>query len=40
MSTTLILGDFISVYLGLLNGVDPTPVKKIDYLKEQLKKAD
>jgi glucose/mannose-6-phosphate isomerase len=34
----LILGDFVSVYLALLNGVDPTPVKKIDYLKAQLKK--
>lgn len=38
--TTMILGDFISVYLALLNGVDPTPVKKIDFLKEQLKKAE
>lgn len=38
--TTMILGDFISVYLALLNGVDPTPVKKIDYLKEQLSKGD
>ena len=34
--TTMILGDFISVYLALLNGVDPTPVKKIDYLKKML----
>jgi glucose/mannose-6-phosphate isomerase len=38
--TTMILGDFISVYLALLNGVDPTPVKKIDYLKQQLSKGD
>jgi glucose/mannose-6-phosphate isomerase len=31
------LGDFVSFYLAILNGVDPTPVKKIDYLKERLK---
>jgi glucose/mannose-6-phosphate isomerase len=36
--TTMILGDFISVYLALLGGVDPTPVKKIDFLKRELKK--
>ncbi len=28
--------DFASYYLGLLNGVDPTPVKVIDYLKTKL----
>lgn len=28
--------DFVSYYLALLNGVDPTPVKSIDYLKEKL----
>ncbi|MCD6093276.1 MAG: bifunctional phosphoglucose/phosphomannose isomerase [Candidatus Omnitrophica bacterium] len=32
------IGDFISYYLALLNKVDPTPVEKIDYLKEQLSK--
>jgi glucose/mannose-6-phosphate isomerase len=37
---TMVLGDFISVYLALLAGVDPTPVKKIDYLKGQLAKAE
>lgn len=30
------LGDWISYYLALLNGVDPTPVKVIDYLKAKL----
>ena len=30
------LGDLASVYLAVLNGVDPTPVKKIDLLKERL----
>ncbi|HBC46360.1 MAG TPA: bifunctional phosphoglucose/phosphomannose isomerase [candidate division Zixibacteria bacterium] len=28
--------DFTSYYLALLNGVDPTPVNAIDYLKEKL----
>ena len=32
------LADFTSYYLALLNGVDPTPVKAIDYLKEKLSK--
>jgi glucose/mannose-6-phosphate isomerase len=30
------IGDFISYYLALLNKVDPTPVKIIDYLKKRL----
>jgi len=34
--STMLLGDFTSVYLALLNGVDPTPVEKIDYLKSRL----
>ncbi len=29
-------GDFTSLYLALLNEVDPTPVKVIDYLKDKL----
>lgn len=32
----IFLGDLVSVYLAVLNGVDPTPVKKIDLLKERL----
>jgi glucose/mannose-6-phosphate isomerase len=28
--------DFVSYYLALLNGVDPTPVTPIDYLKKKL----
>jgi glucose/mannose-6-phosphate isomerase len=31
-------GDFTSFYLAILNNVDPTPVKVIDYLKTQLAK--
>ena len=36
MLTTLYLGDFISVYLALLRGVDPTPVTVIEKLKKKL----
>lgn len=32
------LGDFVSFYLAILNGVDPTPVRLIDYLKKELEK--
>jgi glucose/mannose-6-phosphate isomerase len=33
----MILGDFVSVYLAFLNGVDPTPVRNIDILKQRLR---
>lgn len=29
-------GDWVSVYLAVLYGIDPTPVKMIDYLKKKL----
>jgi glucose/mannose-6-phosphate isomerase len=32
------LGDWVSFYLAILNGIDPTPVKVIDYLKNELSK--
>lgn len=32
-------GDFVSFYLALLNGEDPTPVDRITYLKKELAKA-
>ena len=32
----MILGDFTSIYLAYLNGVDPTPVENIDALKNRL----
>ena len=35
----VLLGDFTSVYLAYLNGVDPTPVARIDLLKQRLKDA-
>jgi glucose/mannose-6-phosphate isomerase len=34
----IFLGDMASAYLAVLNGVDPTPVEKIDYLKRQMEK--
>ncbi|MCD6408665.1 bifunctional phosphoglucose/phosphomannose isomerase [bacterium] len=34
----IILGDWISYYLGLLNNVDPTEIKEIDFLKKELKR--
>ncbi len=34
----LYLADWLSFYLAMLNGVDPSPVKKIDFLKEELGK--
>ena len=30
------IGDFVSFYLAILNNIDPTPVKQVDYLKAQL----
>ena len=30
------LGDFVSIYLGILNGVDPTPVALVEKLKTEL----
>lgn len=34
--TTMLLGDFTGVYLAYPYGVNPTPVEKIDYLKQRL----
>lgn len=34
----LYLADWLSFYLAILNGVDPSPVKQIDFLKEELGK--
>ena len=36
MMSLVLLGDYISYYLALLNHTDPTPVRTIDYLKEKL----
>lgn len=36
MVSLLLTGDFTSVYLAYLYGVDPTPVENIDFLKQRL----
>jgi len=33
------IGDFVSFYLAILNGCDPTPVDRIAYLKKKMAKA-
>lgn len=38
MFSLIQLGDFISFYLAVLNKEDPTPVKVIDFLKDELGK--
>jgi glucose/mannose-6-phosphate isomerase len=32
----ILLGDYVSFYLAMLNGVDPTPVDSIDFVKRYL----
>jgi glucose/mannose-6-phosphate isomerase len=36
MFSLVYLGDWVSFYLAMLHNVDPTPVKVIDYLKDEL----
>jgi glucose/mannose-6-phosphate isomerase len=36
MFSLIQLGDFMSYYMALLNGVDPTPVELIDFMKNEL----
>ncbi|HCV43508.1 MAG TPA: bifunctional phosphoglucose/phosphomannose isomerase [Bacteroidetes bacterium] len=38
MFSLVYLGDWVSFYLAMLHNVDPTPVKVIDYLKDELSK--
>jgi glucose/mannose-6-phosphate isomerase len=38
MISTMVVGDFTSVYLAVLHGVDPTPVAVINHLKGELEK--
>ncbi len=35
---TMVLGDFVSLYLALLNGINPTPVELIEKFKVELAK--
>ncbi len=39
MSSVICIGDFTSVYLAILRGIDPTPVKSIAILKENIKQS-
>lgn len=34
--STILLGDYVSAYVGILNGIDPTPVELVEYLKKKL----
>lgn len=36
LAWTFALGDFVSIYLGILNGVNPTPVALVERLKQEL----
>ncbi|MDD3677786.1 MAG: SIS domain-containing protein, partial [Dehalococcoidales bacterium] len=38
MLSLVLLGDYISYYLAILNGIDPTPIETIDKLKYELRK--
>ena len=37
MMTGLLLGDWVSFYLAILNNIDPTPVKNIEIIKKRLR---
>jgi glucose/mannose-6-phosphate isomerase len=39
MMSLIYLGDWVSCYLAILNEIDPTPIKAIDYLKKRLSEA-
>jgi glucose/mannose-6-phosphate isomerase len=39
MSSVICTGDFTSVYLAVMRGIDPTPVKTITLLKEKMKRS-
>jgi len=36
MMSMVLLGDWVSYYLAILNGIDPTPVPEINFLKNRL----
>ncbi len=38
--STIMLGDFLSLYLAINTRIDPLPVKRIDYLKNRLSKPE
>jgi glucose/mannose-6-phosphate isomerase len=39
MASVICIGDFASIYLAILRGIDPTPVNTISVLKERLKRS-
>jgi hypothetical protein len=38
VAEVLVLTSYISYYSALLEGIDPTAIPNVNYLKEQLKK--
>jgi glucose/mannose-6-phosphate isomerase len=38
--SAILIGDFASVYLAILRGIDPTPVKTVSELKRNLEKSE
>ncbi len=40
MMSAVAFGDYVSCYLAMLNGVDPSPVRAIDYVKRRLAEVD
>jgi glucose/mannose-6-phosphate isomerase len=40
MASMVLFGDYLSLYLALLNGVDPTPIASIDAFKRRLKERE
>ncbi len=40
MMSSVLTGDYVSYYLAVLSGVDPSPVEVISFLKERLKSID
>jgi len=36
LAWAVVLGDFVSIYLGLLNGVNPTPIELVEKFKTAL----
>jgi glucose/mannose-6-phosphate isomerase len=38
MLSMILIGDYVSYYLALLYGIDPYPIKAVDYLKSEMAK--
>ena len=36
MMSLILMGDYVSYYLALLYGIDPYPIKAVEYLKAEL----